>query len=110
MSEAREILEDYLARIGLGHPSDAAQQVQVTLLRQWCDHLADVLEAENPPIPGDQRARIIRAVIYGGAPNLAEQEIRQELAAEMTKLAERSVPRLDPDIIEYLRATGRYPR
>jgi len=79
----------------------------VTLLRQWTDHLADVLEAEN--IPGDQRSRIIRAVVYGGTPNLAEQEIRQEMTAEMVKLAERSVPRLDPDT-EYLRVTGRYPR
>jgi hypothetical protein len=92
MSEAREILKDYLRRIGLTRPADVAQRVQITLLEQWCDHLADVLEAETPPIPGDQRARIIRAVIYGGAPTLAEQEIRQEMTREMSQMAERTIP------------------
>ena len=88
MSEAGHILEQYLSRIGLSRPADAAQQVQVTLLRQWTDHLDDVLEAEE--LPGDQRVRIIRAMIYGGVPSRAEAEIRLELTEEMIKLAERS--------------------
>lgn len=87
MSEAREILENYLRRIGLSRPSDVAQQVQVTLLRQWTEHLDQVLADER--LPGDLRTRIVRAVIYGGVPTLAEAEIRQEMTAEMIHLAER---------------------
>jgi hypothetical protein len=108
MSEAREILKDYLRRIGLSRPADAAQRVQITLLEQWSDHLADVLEAENPPIPGDQRSRIIRAVIYGGTPTLAEAEIRQELTAEMIQMAERTIPPpvpLPPDSVPVVKCT-----
>lgn len=102
MSEAREILKDYLRRIGLSRPADDAQQLQVTLLHQWCDHLGDVLEAEDPPIAADQRSRIIRAVIYGGTPTLAEAEIRQEMTAEMMRMAERTIPApvsLPPDSV-----------
>ena len=94
MSEARHILERYLARIGLSHPADSAQQYMVSLLRQWTEHLDDVLEAEE--LPADQRARIIRAVIYGGVPTLAEAEVRQEMTAEMIQLAERTVPQARP--------------
>ena len=89
MSEAREILENYLRRIGLSRPADIAQQVQITLLRQWTEHLDQVLADER--VPGDLRIRIVRAVIYGGTPTLAEAEIRDELTAEMVKLAERGV-------------------
>jgi hypothetical protein len=93
VSESRRVLEAYLARIGLSRPADAAMQVQVTLLRQWTEHLDDVLEAES--LPADVRARIIRAVIYGGAPSLAEAEIRQEMTAEMTDVLSRSTaPRM----------------
>jgi hypothetical protein len=87
VSEARATLERYLARIGLSAPEDAALQVQTTLLRQWVDHLDDVLEAED--LPALKRERIIRAMIYGGAPNLAEQEIRQQLTAEMKDVLSR---------------------
>lgn len=86
MSEIREILENYLRRIGLSHPKDAAQQVQITLLRQWVEHLDQVLADER--VPGDLRVRVVRAMIYGGVPTLAEAEIRQEMTAEMIHLAE----------------------
>jgi len=89
-SGARAILETYLQRIGLSRPADIAQQVQLTLLRQWTEHLDDVLDAEG--LPAGLRTRIIRAVVYGGAPSLAEGEIRQEMTAEMIKLAERTPP------------------
>lgn len=92
VSETRRVLEAYLARIGLSRPVDAAMKVQVTLLRQWTEHLDDVLAAEN--LPADVRLRIVRAVIYGGVPTLAEAEIRQEMTAEMIKLAERTLPRM----------------
>jgi hypothetical protein len=86
MSEARHILETYLARIGLSQPADAVQQVQITMLRQWTEHLDDVLHAEL--IPFEQRSRIIRAMIYGGAPHQAEEEIRTRVAFEMRDFIE----------------------
>lgn len=89
MSEARHILEQYLSRIGLSRPKDSAQQFTVTLLRQWTDHLDEVLEAEK--LPGDVRIRIIRAMVYGGAPTLAEAEVREQLTAETIKLAENGI-------------------
>ena len=92
MSEARHILEQYLSRIGMSRPKDSAQQFAVTL-RQWTEHLDEVLTAED--LPGDVRARIIRAMIYGGAPTLAEAEVREQMFAEMVKLAEHGIfPRM----------------
>ena len=91
-SGARAILEGYLQRIGLRRPSDIAQQVQITLLRQWTEHLDDVLDAEG--LPAGLRERIIRAVVYGGAPSLAEGEIRQEMVTEMLDLAKHGLPRM----------------
>ncbi len=84
MSEARDRLDAYLARTGLSRPADAAQQFQVTLMRQWCDHLDEVLTA-NHAGPG-LRSTIIREFIYGAVPEAAEAEIRQKMTREMTKL------------------------
>jgi hypothetical protein len=90
-SETRLLLEQYLGRIGMSRPHDAALQVQLTLLRQWCEHLADVLEAEQ--IPFVLGRSIIRQMIYGGVPSLAEQEIRGRLVDEMVTMQARARPR-----------------
>jgi hypothetical protein len=90
VSATRDILEQYLRRLGLSAPADAVLQIQVTLLRQWCEHLEDVLEAEA--VDAARRLRIIRAMIYGGTPHLAEQEIRQQMTTEMAKLAPHANP------------------
>jgi hypothetical protein len=90
VSEARQILERYLARTGLRAPSDAAQQFQVTLLRQWIDHLDEVLDANRVPAP--IRLVIIREFIYGTVPENAEAELRIAMHADMTYWAERAKP------------------
>lgn len=84
MSGAREMLEGYLHFIGMAQPADAAQQFQVTLLRQWISHLDEVLRAEK--LSPDCVHRIIRGMIYGGVPVLAEAGVRDELAAQQAKL------------------------
>lgn len=89
MSEARHILEHYLQRTGLRQPFDAAQQFQVALLRQWIEHLDEVLDANN--VPGEIRLRIIREFIYGAVPEQAEAELRVSMHADMMYWAERAV-------------------
>jgi hypothetical protein len=89
---AQAVLDDYLRRTGLSRPADAAQQYQVSLLRQWADHLDAVLEAEG--IPPGAADRIIRGVIWGSTPQVAEAGIREELVTEMRQqLESRGVPR-----------------
>lgn len=95
MSEAREILERYLARTGLSRPADAAQQFQVALMRQWAEHLDEVLEA-NHVEPG-LRHTVIREFIYGVVPQQAEESIRANLVREMTELHERGT--FPPDLL-----------
>jgi hypothetical protein len=84
MSEARDRLDAYLARTGLARSTDAAQQFQVTLMRQWASHLDEVLAA-NHVEPG-LRSTIIREFIYGAVPQEAEAELRQEMTREMKEL------------------------
>jgi hypothetical protein len=93
MSEARHILDAYLARTGLRNPVDAAQQFQVTLLRSWIDHLDEVLDANR--VPWDVRITIIREFIYGTVPQEAEAELRTAMHKDMTYWASRAVPDLD---------------
>lgn len=88
MSEARYILEQYLGRTGLRQPSDAAQQFQVSLLRQWIDHLDEVLDANR--VPAELRITIVREFIYGTVPLDAEAELRVAMHADMTYRAERA--------------------
>jgi hypothetical protein len=88
MSEARGILERYLARTGLRQPSDAAQQYIVALLRQWTDHLDEVLDANH--VPPDVRSTVIREFLYGAAPLQAEAELRTAMHDDMTYWAERA--------------------
>lgn len=87
MSEARDILDRYLVRTGLSRPADAAQQFQVTLMRQWVEHLDEVLEANG--VPGQLRVTIVREFIYGVVPQQAEESIRANLVQEMKDLHER---------------------
>jgi hypothetical protein len=93
MSEARDRLEMYLARTGLSRPADGAQQYQVTLMRQWTDHLDDVLENNIPDWP-ELRSTIIREFIYGMTPRAAEAELRTELS---------------DDLLQYVREHGTLP-
>jgi hypothetical protein len=88
LSEALDILEQYLQRVGMSRPRDAAFQFQVTLLRQWTGHLEQVLDAE--PLTHEVRLRIIRAMIYAGAPNLAEAEVRATMQAQMRDILSRA--------------------
>jgi hypothetical protein len=74
MSEAGNILSRYLQRTGLRHPADAAWQFQVALLRQWIDHLDEVLDSNG--VDPQVRRTIIREFIYGTVPKQAEAELR----------------------------------
>jgi hypothetical protein len=88
------ILEDYLRRIRMARPADAAQQYQIALLQQWTDHLTAVLEAE-PSVSLETAERIVRGVIWGSTPQYAEAGLRTEMVTESARLlAERGVPRL----------------
>jgi hypothetical protein len=87
VSEARRILDNYLQRTGLRQPADAAQQFQVTLLRQMVDHLDEVLDANH--IEAGVRARVIREFIYGTVPEQAEAELRVAMHKDMTYWAVR---------------------
>lgn len=87
MSEASDKLNHYLHSVGLGRPADIAQQVHISLLRQWIEHLSFLLKQEIPQDP-DLRKRILDGMIYGGSPTLAEAEIRSELIQEMKHLLE----------------------
>lgn len=95
MSEARGILDRYLARTGLRNPADAAQQFQVSLLRGWIDHLDEVLDANH--VPHGLRIAIVREFIYGTVPEQAEAELRTAMHADMTYWAERAGP--DPAVL-----------
>lgn len=90
MNEARALLDQYLERTGLRSPSDAAQQFQVALLRQWIDHLDEVLQANG--VDAAMRHRIIREFIYGTVPVQAEAELRVAMHSDMTYWAERASP------------------
>jgi hypothetical protein len=90
MSEARHALEQYLQRTGLRQPSDAAQRYTVSLLRQWVDHLDEVLDSNG--IDPRLRMVIIREFIYGTVPENAEAELRVAMHADMTYWAERASP------------------
>lgn len=81
-----DMLAHYLHRIGMDHPKDSAQQFQLSLLRQFIDHLDQVLDNEH--VDPELRQRIVTQVIYGGVPTLAEAEIRERMNAEMIHLAE----------------------
>jgi hypothetical protein len=95
LSEARDILDRYLARTGLRHPADAAQQFQVALLRGWIDHLDEVLDANY--VPARTRLTIIREFCYGAVPQDAEAELRTAMHKDMTYWAERAKP--DPAVL-----------
>lgn len=93
MSEARHILDSYLQRTGLRQPADAAQQFQLALLRQWIDHLDEVLDSNG--VDPQKRVLIIREFIYGAVPENAEAELRVSMHTDMTYWAERAaVPRI----------------
>jgi hypothetical protein len=98
MSEARDILDAYLARTGLRHPADAAQQFQVSLLRGWIDHLDEVLDANH--VDGRTRITVIREFIYGTVPENAEAELRTAMHADMTYWAGRADAGLPPDALK----------
>lgn len=83
---ARAELGSYLERTRLSRPADAVQQFQITMLEQWTDHLAAVLEAED--IPPGTAMRIIRGVIWGGAPDRGEEVIRVQVTDELRRLHE----------------------
>ena len=89
------MLDRYLGRLGLRTPADAAQQFQVTLMRQWIDHLDEVLDANR--VPGQLRLTIIREFLYGAMPALAEAELREEMSAEAKRLLEQR-PLILPDL------------
>lgn len=82
------MLEDYLNRIGLHSPRDSAQQFQITLVRQWVEHLDYVLQLEK--LPYDVHRRILYSVIYGAAPTLAESEIRDQQVLEAREHLKRT--------------------
>jgi hypothetical protein len=90
MSEARHVLDSYLQRTGLRNPADAAQQFQVTLLRQWVDHLDEVLDSNG--VDPQKRMTIVREFIYGTVPADAEAELRVAMHKDMTYWAERAGP------------------
>ncbi len=96
MSEARDRLEQYLARTGLSRPADGAEAYQVTLMRQWTDHLDDVLENNIPDWP-ELRSTIIREFIYGMTPRAAEAELRAELSDDLLRYVREHgiIPPLD---------------
>jgi hypothetical protein len=91
MSEARDIFGRYLQRTGLRQPSDAAQQYTVSLLRQWTEHLAEVLEANE--IEPYRRAQIIREFLYGAVPLEAEAELRMTMRADWAQRLARGTDR-----------------
>jgi hypothetical protein len=91
VSEARHILDNYLQRTGLRQPADAAQQFQVALLRQWVDHLDEVLDSNG--VDPRLRMTVIREFIYGTVPEQAEAELRVAMHKDMTYWAERAGPR-----------------
>ena len=90
MSEARDYLDLYLQRTGLRQPPDAAQQFQVTLLRQWIDHLDEILDSNG--VDPQKRMTIVREFIYGTVPENAEAELRVSMQKDMTYWAERAGP------------------
>lgn len=90
MSEAQDKLNHYLHSIGLSHYADAAQQVHISLLRQWINHLDYVLKHEIPR-DSELRRRIIAGMIYGGSPTLAEAEMRAQMTNEMQQRLSRGV-------------------
>ena len=95
MSETRTELERYLGGTGMTRPADAAQQFMITMLRQWADHLDDVLRHNLPPGDPEVRSRIIREFIYGAVPCAAEAELRAEILQQSA---------------QYLRGTARAPQ
>lgn len=94
MNEARHALDRYLERTGLRYPADAAQQYQVTLLRQMVDHLDEVLEKNG--VDYHMRMLIVREFIYGTVPKNAEAELRVSMHKDMTYWAERAAPEPRP--------------
>ncbi len=72
MHEARAILENHLRRVGLTSPADAAQLMQVTMLRQMVDTLEAVMADEE--VPAATRLRVIRGQVYGSMPEHSEAE------------------------------------
>jgi hypothetical protein len=96
MTEARDILDAYLARTGLRHPADAAQQYQVALAQQWTVHLDVVPEHQMPDWP-ELRSTIIREFVYGIVPQDAEAGLRTAMHKDMTYWAERAAP--DPAVL-----------
>lgn len=86
----RDLLDRYLRGLGLHQARDPAVAYQAALARQMTEHLAEVLDANE--IAPSLRRVILREFLYGITPSQAEADLRQEMAAEMTRLAERAGP------------------
>jgi hypothetical protein len=78
--EAAAMLGDYLRSNGYAQPEDAAQLMQVTMLREWIGHLCTVLHEETS-LNREAKMRVIRAMIYGAVPRESELALRKSLAA-----------------------------
>jgi hypothetical protein len=78
-AEAAQMLTDYLRANGYPPvPQDAAQQLQLTMLREWIAHLCAVLNQETD-LNRAAKMRVIRAMIYGSVPRDAELQMRKHL-------------------------------
>jgi len=91
MGGAASFLNSYLREVGMGGPpADAAQQLQLTLLRQWTDHLEHALREEG--VDGATAMRVIRSMIYGAVPMRADAEMRVWLMDEQRRHLETCAP------------------
>lgn len=80
-------LTQYLNEAGIHVPVDAAQQLQITMLHQWLDHLEVVL-TEETDLDRAERDRVVRAMMYGAVPQNADAQLRIiQTAQQVSKLA-----------------------
>ena len=77
--EAMEMLTSSLRNNGYQKVEDVAQQLQLTMLREWIAHLCTVLNEETE-LTRTGKMRVIRAMIYGAVPRDAEVQMRRHLA------------------------------
>lgn len=80
---ARHLLREYLHRLGLASPQDAAEQVTHTMLADMVERLEVILADHH--VPAADVAGILRTLILGCLPGKAETQMRiqaQQAAAD----------------------------
>ncbi len=81
--DAESELGHYLQRTG-GAPRDAYSQFRVNMLREMLLAAEAVMEDEG--VPPATAHRVIRGMIYGGRPHLADEGARIEMQDMITRM------------------------